>query len=289
VLRQRFLGVGEAIQGSAQRYMSIRPGRACLIFILLVSLAACQQPSVPSRVTSTVIAADSQPTRTPSRKSTQAPSVVLPVPTPTDPIILTPAPAPVIQLCSPLAETSLSELPEIVSKPFEPPPPHHEEGHHGVDLAYYRKGNRASILGEGVQSVFNGRVAAAIQDRFPYGNMVIIETPDEAMPEELVKRLGMASGESLYTLYAHMLAAPQVTLGESITACQGLGQVGKSGNAAVAHLHLEMRIGPAARQFPGMAYYFTHATAEERENYVLWRTSGTFRMIDPMSVLLQGE
>jgi len=146
-----------------------------------------------------------------------------------------------------------------------------------------------SILGEGIQSVFDGEVAAEVQDRFPYGNMVIVETPGARLPQGLAERLGMAAGESLYVLYAHMLAAPEVNLGESVTACQGLGQVGKTGNAAVAHLHLETRIGPSGRQFPGMAYYFTHATTEERENYVLWRTSGTFRMIDPMSLLRPGK
>jgi murein DD-endopeptidase MepM/ murein hydrolase activator NlpD len=194
-----------------------------------------------------------------------------------------------VQTCSPLAEISLSELPEIVSQPFKPPPVHHEEGHHGVDLAYYRRGGRASILGEGVQSVFDGRVAAAIQDRFPYGNMVIVETKATELPDDLVENLGIDVGESLYVLYAHLYTTPEVSLGDSVRACQRLGEVGKSGNAGVAHLHLEMRIGPRDRRFPSMAYYSAHATEDERANYLLWRTSDNFRMIDPMVVLSIGK
>ncbi|OGO40682.1 MAG: hypothetical protein A2W36_03550 [Chloroflexi bacterium RBG_16_58_14] len=200
----------------------------------------------------------------------------------------TPTPAAALSICSPLLEHPLEELPEIVSDPYAPPPPGKEERHQGVDFSYYRRGERPSIEGVGVQSVFAGVVAASIADRFPYGNMVIIETPLADLSPEVVALLGLAEGESVYTLYAHMGSAPHVRLGERVEACHALGQVGKSGNAGIAHLHLEMRRGPAGRQFAGMAFYSTQTSQEERENYVLWRTSGTFQHFDPMVVLAPG-
>jgi murein DD-endopeptidase MepM/ murein hydrolase activator NlpD len=179
----------------------------------------------------------------------------------------------------------LDELPEITSDPYRPPPPGREERHHGVDFSYYRRGERTTIQGVGVQSVLAGRVITAIPDSFPYGNVVIIETVYEDLPAELVAQLEIPPGESIYTLYAHMEKAPLVALGETVLACQALGQVGKSGNAYEPHLHLEMRLGAAGTEFTSMGFYKADDTEEERSNYVRWRTSGDFRHFDPMRVL----
>jgi len=35
-----------------------------------------------------------------------------------------------------------------------------------------------------------------------------------------------------------------------------------------------------------MSYYLADTTPEEKENYILWRTSGEFRHFDPMELLL---
>jgi murein DD-endopeptidase MepM/ murein hydrolase activator NlpD len=192
---------------------------------------------------------------------------------------------PPFQLCSPLAEHALEELPEIISDPYHPPPPGKEERHQGVDFSYYRRGDRLSIQGVSVQSILSGVAAASLEDKFPYGNMVIVETPIEDLPAELAERLDYSYGESLYILYAHMEQAPQVTLGETVNACQGLGAVGKSGNAGVTHLHIETRIGPASQQFSSMAYYDLKASEEEKANYLRWRISWDFRHFDPMDLL----
>jgi murein DD-endopeptidase MepM/ murein hydrolase activator NlpD len=208
---------------------------------------------------------EAEPTSTPQMvKSTQAP----------------------FSICSPLSIHPIEELREIISDPYHPPPPGHEERHQGVDFSYYRRGERLTIQGVGVQSVFPGRVAASIQDKYPYGNMVIIETPREILPLELQSQLQIPEGESLYALYAHLDKPPRVSLDEQVAACQALGEVGKSGNAAEPHLHLEMRLGPASHTFLGMAYYGTRDSEEERKAYVLWRTSWQFRHFDPMSVLI---
>lgn len=189
------------------------------------------------------------------------------------------------QICSPLAAHALEELPEIVSDPFNPPAPGKEERHHGVDFSYYRRGERLSIQGEEIQAVLAGRVAAALVDKFPYGNALIVETPASELPQSITEALGIAAQESLYILFAHMESAEAFELGQGLQACQFVGRVGKSGNAGVPHLHMETRIGPPGTTFASMLFYSTRATTEERENYQLWRTSGVFRAFDPMKLL----
>jgi len=155
-----------------------------------------------------------------------------------------------------------------------------------VDFAYFHRFNRVAIEGAGIQSVLKGQVAAAIVDSFPYGNMLIIETPGAALPPGLAGLIQIAAGESLYVLYAHMERPPALRLGDNVETCQSLGTVGKSGNAGGAHLHLETRLGPSGTRFKSMSYYKVWATDEQRSNYLLWRTSGTYRHFDPMTVLL---
>ncbi len=199
----------------------------------------------------------------------------------------TATPKPALLLCSPLEEQSIQEIPEIVSGPYNPPRPGKDDRHHGTDLAYYRRKDRTSIEGERVQALLAGRVIAVVKDKPPYGNMVVIETPDSALPFEIVRQFEMIEEESLYILYAHMKNAPLVTLGDPISCGQTLGEVGATGyNIVQPHLHFETRIGPADHVFfDGMAYYDTQTTEAERANYELWRTSGVFRHFDPMILI----
>ncbi len=218
-----------------------------------------------------------------------APSII-PDPTPTTiPTSLTAVPNSAkierFHICSPLAEQSLSDLSKIISDPYHPPPPGREERHHGVDFAYYNRNGRASILGETVQAVLQGRVAASIVDRFPYGNMVIVETPVSSLNGEIIAKLKLPEDQSLYILYAHLDTAPLVKLNENVTACQPLGAAGKSGNAGGGHLHIETRTGPPGVRFESMAYYKLDASEEERAAYVRWRIGGEFVHFDPMSLL----
>ena len=275
--------------------------RFLLLTILVLPLVACAQSRLEATVPASQATEASLPARTEraaggssSPGDLQSQAVVLdppPLATPQQAFIQpspipTNAPTPIpFRICSPLDIHDLDELPEITSDPYRPPPPGREERHHGVDFSYYRRGERTTIQGVGVQSVFSGRVVAAIADSFPYGNVVIIETVYEDLPPELAAELEIPPGESIYTLYAHMDQAPLVALGDPVLACQALGQVGKSGNAAEPHLHLEMRLGAPGAEFSSMGFYKADDTAEERSNYVLWRTSGEFRHFDPMRVL----
>ena len=271
-----------------------------LLFILTVlALSSCISliPTPPKMLTLTYTPPQNIPTQTklayhPSINRFYLPALVkllatnLPVATSTTtPIQINITNLVTFTLCSPLESIKLHVLPEIISSPYAPPPPGHDERHQGVDFAYFRRGGRASISGDGVQSVLPGYVAAVVLDRFPFGNMTIIETERSALPEELAQNLGVEPGESLYLLYAHMAQPPHFELDQHVHSCQILGHVGTTGNSGGAHLHLETRIGPSGQRFVDMAYYDLTATASERVNYLLWATSGTFRHFDPMVLL----
>jgi murein DD-endopeptidase MepM/ murein hydrolase activator NlpD len=179
----------------------------------------------------------------------------------------------------------LEQLDEIVSQVYDPPPPGKDDRHQGVDFAYYRHGGRASIEGEIIQAIFSGRVAANIDDRLPYGNMVMIESGQGDIPPALIAALDLPPNSSLYHLYAHLDSAPSFEIGQEIECGQALGAVGKTGYVVpVPHLHIETRIGPAEARFEGIAFYDTKTSEVERENYRLWRTSGVFRHFDPMTL-----
>lgn len=274
--------------------------RTCIGFLtsfLLVACNACAvQPGSQTYIidepnpldTPTPAVLTIVPTRTPTENTSQPRTTW--TPRAASQPFRSPEPIILYRICSPLVPHTLAELPEIVSDAYNPPAPGHEERHHGVDFSYYRRGERLSIGGAGVQSVFDGRVAAAIHDEYPYGNMVIVETPGAYLPAWMAKKLQVVGGESLYLLYAHLGEEPAVKLGDSVEACQPLGLVGKSGDFVMEHLHLETRIGPAGSEFASMAYYHSRTTVDQRENYELWRTSGVFRHFDPMELLtLEGE
>jgi murein DD-endopeptidase MepM/ murein hydrolase activator NlpD len=222
------------------------------------------------------------------------------------PATLTPAPA--AQLCSPLQGYSLAELPALVSNPYNPPPPGSDDPHQGVDLADRAAGSGIALAGRQVQAVLAGKVAGVIQDRFPYGNALLVETPLEALPEAWIIDLGLrepaspwqpnlaltcpdvlpknwGEGSSLYLLYAHLQEAPVFQTGDEVSCGQEIGAVGKSGNALNPHLHLEVRLGPAGAVFTSLAHYDNRATPEEMDQYCTWRVRGVFRPVDPLKLL----
>jgi len=240
---------------------------------------------------------------------------VTPVPTRTAPAVPTETPSPSpeaqpVQAFSPLESFSLEELPEILVVPFKAPRPGQDDGHHGTDFAFFRRGDRDSILGLGVNAIFTGKIAAAVQDRPPYGNMVMVETPLDDLPDNLIGfgslpplptvipgniRLSCPTLEtptvdgddpkSLYLLYAHMEKAPAWKMGDPVKSGQLLGSVGNTGDSSNPHLHLEARIGPSGSTFAGMAHYTNSASPAEIAGYCTWRVSGVYRLIDPMQLL----
>lgn len=249
-----------------------------------------EQPTV---AVSTVVGDQSQPVP-------YLPTAAFPATAQTSPMpvyfTLTPDPIPSPELstasilCSPLEDHSLTDLQEIITFPYDPPPQGKDTGHHGVDFAYYRRGERLSIQGVLIQSVLSGRVAAVNENLIPYGNMVMVETQYQQLPGSLIEYLGIPDLQSLYLLYAHMQELPLPMIGEEVACGQTLGAVGNTPEhwSSAPHLHFEARYGPAGFVFSGMRFYDPHAQIEEMEKYILWRTSGEFFLLDPMMLLEYG-
>ena len=233
-----------------------------------------------------------QPTRKPSETVQIESTTPAPVHTlgPAATVMINSPTSPPLQVCSPLKGHTWDDLQEIVTNPFEAPPPGKDSGHHGVDFAYYRRGERLSIQGVTIESVLAGQVAAVLENRVPYGNAVIVETPYQDLPDDLIDLLSLKEGDSLYLLYAHMEAAPQVNLDQPVHCGQVLGSVGNTpaGWSSDPHLHLEVRLGPPGVRFTSMRFYDTRATVEEMENYRRWRMSGDFTLVDPLTLLAWG-
>jgi murein DD-endopeptidase MepM/ murein hydrolase activator NlpD len=277
--------------------------RNCLVILpelVLLLLISCQPRSTISTGPSNLILTDT-PVASPSPQtailtSTLSPLTLIPSqvtqtittspftrPSPPPSSTLTPTASQASRICSPLAWETLPELWEIISDPYNPPPMGRDERHQGVDFSHYSRKGHKTIEGEPVQAVLAGRVVSVIEDRLPYGNMVMVETPSADLPASLRDVLGMAEGESLYLLYAHFGHAPLVKLGDPVVCGQVIGEVGMTGYHVVnPHLHLEARYGPPGVVFESMAFYTATATDQEMENYRRWRMSGEFQHFDPM-------
>lgn len=193
-------------------------------------------------------------------------------------------------LCTPLDGHPLEILPDIVSDPYNPPLNNQDGRHMGVDFSYYTWGERDTIKGVPVHSIFPGVVAGVFaQDTIPYGYAVIVESTLEQAPLERFSELGITTGESVYVMYAHMDQPPQVIPDQEVACGELLGFVGQTGGEStpylIPHLHVEMRLGPPGERFEEMGFYDTRLSELARQTYLRWRLSGTFRHFDPMLVL----
>lgn len=274
-----------------------------LTFLLtLALLSACspaKQAAPPAAGVEAVPASDVTPAPLP----TQAPTITL---RPTDPPAAPTTPPLIIH--SPLQGLSFTDTQAAVVNPYNPPPAGSDDPHHGVDLAIIDSG--IALAGQPVQAVLPGVVTAVIVDRFPYGNALIIEIPLSVLTPEFLTALSSTpqrstvqnsaltcvqvsypwqenTEESLYILYAHLLEAPALEPGDSVTGGEAIGSVGSSGNALNPHLHLETRIGPSGASFVSMAHYDPSASSDEMAAYCTWRISSTFSLLDPMLLLAQ--
>jgi len=197
----------------------------------------------------------------------------------------------------------------LIHNPFTPPREGSDNPHQGVDFADLQGPDRIAVTGRPVTAVLGGRVSLVTNDRFPYGNAILIETPLDDLPAAWLDSLDLPSElnshnnrsaltcpeqtpqpwdlsrHSLYLLYAHMLASPDFQTGQAVTCGQVLGAIGSSGNALNPHLHLEIRLGPANASFASMAHYDSSATLQEMAAYCTWRVSGYFRLVDPLRLL----
>lgn len=272
------------------------PNKSIVFFISIIALMGCSPTNAAVLPEEPVVLSTQPPT--PSATSSPSPS----------PIPATPTPDLISEICSPLDGDSIEELSEIITQPFKPPRPGNDDGHHGVDFAYFRRKERLSIDGVSVRAAIEGTVATILNDRWPYGNSVIIETPLREMDPNLdflnflperqpavlpdPKMQHCQSGEltftlddqneSLYIFYGHLQYPVDLKVGDKVTCGQIIGAVGNTGDSSNPHLHFETRIGPSGARFESMAYYILNATAIERYNYCVWRVTNLFQLFDPM-------
>jgi murein DD-endopeptidase MepM/ murein hydrolase activator NlpD len=291
----------------------LRAAVAAIIFSAILS--ACATPPAtlqPPTVTYTPSPAPTeQTTPTPSRTPVPNPTAPpQPTPSPSATLISHPAPAPI---CSPLEGEPLSALtsPDLLKNPFVAARAGYDDGHPGIDLAYWSRPDGKPMLGLPIHSLFAGTVAFTIQNRPPFGNAVVIETSLATAPFEWLKQRISATpaqnlqpsfslvcpdyknfkadspDTALYVLYAHLNHTSLVKPGDTVACAQPIGEVGTTGNSVNPHLHLEIRGGPAGVRFASMAHYDPAATQAELRAYCLWRVSGAFPAIDLLSILSQ--
>ena len=224
-----------------------------------------------------------------------------------------PSPTPGPRLCSPLDGVTLKELPDMVAgNTYQTPMPGRDSGHPGVDFAFYSHGDRKTFLGLPLHAAMAATVAAVIPDRMPYGNTVILEIPLENIPDSWLGALNWptpappvvpdarltcpdplslpawdTSRRSLYLLYGHLNQPSTLKPGETVSCGQVIGEAGTTGASVNPHLHFEARLGPAGMKISSFGHYDTHTTAEERNNYCVWRVSGWLQVVDPLALLAQ--
>ena len=269
------------------------------LFFIILFLAACspQQNAIVSQ-------SDITPSSTITAASTQT---IQPSSTPIPP---TPTPELIQTVCSPLEGETLKSISEIMTQPFKMPRPGNDDGHQGVDFAFYRRHESVGIEGLQVFAALEGKVVTILHDRWPYGNAVIIETSLNSISTELIAqiqipaaqptvmpdpRVNCPTGElsfsidnenqSLYLLYGHLLNSVSLSVGDEVKCGQLIGAVGNTGSSTNPHLHFETRIGPSGARFDSMAYYTAQSTDSERYNYCVWRVSNLFQLFDPMKLL----
>lgn len=272
-------------------------------FPLIIFLAACTpHPATPPAAPTGTFQPfpSSGPIRSPSLTSR-------PSPFPTVEAVVAPTSVKAgFHICSPLLNVKISRLVDTIVNPYYPPKPGFDDPHSGVDLADRRSGDSIALAGLPVEAVLDGKVSTIINDRFPFGNAVIIETVLDTLPTAyldqllpptpaptLVPRSALTcpplpvlnldeSQRSLYILYAHLHSPVKLKPGDEVRCGQNLGAIGSSGNALNPHLHLEVRTGPGGAQFSSLAHYDNSVTQEEMANYCLWTVSGVFQLMDPM-------
>ena len=153
---------------------------AFLLFSLASCSAADQNLQQVTQVASLPV--EASPTTTPLPTETSLP------PTPTPDYIDT--------ICSPLQDVSLEELSTIITQPFNAPPPGTEDGHTGIDFAFFRFKDYIGIEGLPILAAMEGEVVTILNDRPPYGYTLIVETPLDSIEPNLLSKMQLPQLET---------------------------------------------------------------------------------------------
>jgi murein DD-endopeptidase MepM/ murein hydrolase activator NlpD len=284
---------------------------SAFLFVIILSISGCSQSSqVESDITPTIEFKDTEV----FPEETSTPTLI---PSPTNTLIsepeITPSPTPSsVLISSPLQDYSIDELVDMISNLYNPPKPGSDDPHQGVDFSVVDPSLGYAIKGPAVQAILSGNVVMVTNDRFPYGNSLLIETTYENLPNswkdfmvELPSPELFTSNPaltcpdgwdqpqanddalSLFILYAHLANTVEWEVGDQIKSGDIVGLIGDSGNALAPHIHIEMRYGFSDRLMGNMAHYDVTANEEEMSNYCRWRVSGWYRLVDPMALLLR--
>ena len=270
-----------------------------ILFVIL--LAGCASvESIPSATATPTLT--STVSSTPTLTTTPKPPTAKPA-TPTR----KPTNTPELVICSLLEGIPVQDLPDTIVNPYAPPRLGSDDPHQGVDFAEVDSTYGIALEGKRVNAVVTGVIAGVINDRFPYGNAVLVETPLERLPAGWRSAIGFPTpvpvqsghpsltcpdpvgtfdrnddSRSIYLMYAHLQEPVDFSINDSVTCGMALGAIGNSGNSLNPHVHLEIRVGPSNMEFNSMAHYTGSASAEEMANYCLWRVSGAFQLLDPL-------
>jgi RHS repeat-associated protein len=96
------------------------------------------------------------------------------------------------------------------------------------------------------------------------GNVVIIEYAYDVIPHDILEKIGLAEGNSIYVQYQHMATINEtIAAGKQVQRNQIVGQYGNTGISDGAHLHLEVHMGVAGALGTGSldGSYETHNMA----------------------------
>ena len=94
--------------------------------------------------------------------------------------------------------------------------------------------------GTPVLAALSGKIAGIAQNRPPYGNAVIMETPFAQIPAHVIENQSIPEGASLYTLYAHLQNLQPLQIGQTMECGQPLAEAGLTGFTGGPHLHFEL-------------------------------------------------
>jgi murein DD-endopeptidase MepM/ murein hydrolase activator NlpD len=224
-------------------------------------------------------------------------------------------------VCSPLQGIAMDDLRLITSYdysvkyPFSEGP-ENDKNHPAIDFGFYSSKGIPSYSGpelhtdDGfpIQALLPGKVVETVNNLYPYGNMILIETHLDALDPALLAKLNLPqpypqseldlhnpcakdqlpiswspSSRSIYTLYAHMKNPSSLKTGDLVQCGEVVGAIGATGNTSesIEHLHLEIRVGPSDARFGTISTYISTSTEEERYNYCIWALSEEFQSIDP--------